>query len=84
VKRTQGGEAISMGRGTDLADLAVRAEAAIPSVPTVSAGGVRSVSPEMLLGAGGFASGGLPGLATGIGILPGLLSQETDSPYKPR
>jgi hypothetical protein len=117
VKRTQGGEAISMGRGTDLADLAVRAEAAIPSVPTVSAGGVRSVSPEMLLGAGGFASGGLPGLATGIGIstaareaamnplmqrylrnqvtgpvtaagvgamAPGLLSQATDRPYKPR
>ena len=68
VRRTQGNEAISLGRGTDLADLATTAEAAIPSVPSVSAGGVRSVSPEMLLGAGGFASGGLTGLATGLGL----------------
>ena len=68
VRRTQGDEAISLGRGTDLADLAVTAEAAIPSVSTVSAGGVRSASPEMLLGAGGFASGGLTGLAAGLGL----------------
>ena len=71
VRRTQGDEAISMGRGTDLARLAETAEAAIPSVPMTSAGGVRTVSPEMILGAGGYATGGLGGLVAGLGASAG-------------
>ena len=65
VIRTQGEEAISMGRGTDLADLAHTAEASIPSVPTVLSGGQRSLSPETMAAAAGLASGGLPGLLAG-------------------
>ena len=71
VRRTQGDEAISMGRGTDLARLAETAEAAIPSVPMTSAGGVRTVSPEMILGAGGYATGGVGGLVAGLGASAG-------------
>jgi len=71
VRRTQGPDAISMGRGTDLAELATTAEAAIPSVPTVLAGGVRSLSPEAMAGAAGLASGGLPGMAAGAAAMSG-------------
>ena len=65
VRRTQGPDAISMGRGTELAELATTAEAAIPSVPTVSAGGARTMSPEAFATATGLVSGGLGGMAAG-------------------
>lgn len=73
VRRTQGPEAISMGRGTNLAELATTAEAAIPSAASVSPGGVRSVAPEVAAtGLAGLAGGGVPGmiaapLATSLG-----------------
>jgi hypothetical protein len=72
VRRTQGPDAISMGRGTDLAELATTAEAAIPSAPTVSAGGARTMSPEALASATGLVSGGLGGMVAGAAGTAGL------------
>ena len=64
VKRTQGPDAISMGRGTDLADLALTAEAAIPASPSVMGGGQRTLPPEaMAAAAAGLAGGGPLGMA---------------------
>lgn len=64
VKRTQGPDAISMGRGTDLADLAVTAEAAIPASSSVMGGGQRTLTPEAMAGAAaGLAGGGPLGMA---------------------
>lgn len=66
VSRVQGKDAISMGRGTELADLARTAEAAIPTVPTVSPGGARTFSPEMISGGAGMITGGPIGAAAGV------------------
>jgi hypothetical protein len=66
VRRTQGPDAISMGTGTDLADLALLSETVIPSAPTVLRGGQRTLQPEELAGAVGVATGGLPGLLGSI------------------
>ena len=85
VRRTQGPDAISMGRGTDLAELATTAEAAIPSVPTVAAGGTRTLSPEVLAGAAaGVAGGGLPGMVAapvGTAIMRQMLMNDLMQRY---
>lgn len=72
VKRTQGDEAISMGRGTNLADLAVTSEAAIPSVSAVSAGGERTFSPELQSSLLGALSGGPLGMVAGMAGTSGV------------
>lgn len=68
VRRTQGPDAISMGRGTDLAELALTAEAAIPSAPTVMSGGVRTMTPEAAAAtAAGLGGGGITGMMAASG-----------------
>lgn len=85
VRRTQGPDAISMGRGTDLADLATTAEAAIPSVPTVSAGGTRTLSPEVLASTlAGLGGGGLTGMVAapvGTAIMRQMLMNDLMQRY---
>ena len=71
VRRTQGPDAISMGTGTDLAEIALLGETVIPSAPTVLRGGQRTMQPEDLAGAAGVVTGGLPGLLTGIAATAG-------------
>lgn len=82
VSRTQGSTAISMGRGTDLADLAVTAETVIPTAPAVSAGGVRTFSPEMLAAGGGAAAGGIPGALAGASLVSGARAAINSPPLQ--
>lgn len=69
VMRTQGREAVAVGRGTNLEELSRGGAAMLRPAPTVEAGGVRRLPPELqtggLGGLLGFAAGGPPGAVAG-------------------
>ncbi|NBT31270.1 MAG: hypothetical protein EBT13_05040 [Rhodobacteraceae bacterium] len=79
VRRTQGADAISMGRGTPLAALATSGEAVLATAPTVMPQGVRAVQGlPYMLGAGlGGAVGSTAGpIGTAVGMAAGAAAPE--------
>ena len=72
VRRTQGPNAIALGRGTDLADLALDAEAVLAAAPTVLPRGVRTAAGLMPIAAGSILGGGIGGAqGSAIGLAAG-------------
>ena len=73
VRRTQGPNAIALsGRGTNLADLALDAEAVLAAAPTVLPRGVRTAAGLMPIAAGSILGGGIGGAqGRAIGLAAG-------------
>lgn len=76
VRRTQGPNAIALsGRGTDLADLALDAEAVLAAAPAVLPGGVRTAASIVPLAAGSILGGGIGGAqGSAIGFATGAMA----------